>query len=137
MQAGHLKFTLFGATSADYFIPEAAKTEDFFGLNFYNRNLVSLDLFQNPKFSIKLKADTPQTELEWEIYTKSLGKLLASLSQKFPYLPVWITENGLADQGDLKRMDFIKSHLVEVSRAIKQGASRAPVLIYSWNSLGN
>jgi beta-glucosidase len=37
-------------------------------------------------------------------------------------LPIYITENGLADADDRRREKFIKDHLYWLSRAIKEGA---------------
>jgi len=35
--------------------------------------------------------------------------------------PIYITENGIADDSDLKRADFIEDHLLVASRAIRDG----------------
>jgi len=36
-------------------------------------------------------------------------------------LPIYITENGLADEKDKRRADFIKDHLFFIHKAIEEG----------------
>jgi beta-glucosidase len=38
-------------------------------------------------------------------------------------MPIYVTENGLADADDSLRGQFIRGHLIACSRAIKQGAN--------------
>ncbi|MFZ2187582.1 MAG: glycoside hydrolase family 1 protein [Candidatus Moraniibacteriota bacterium] len=64
--------------------------------------------------------DHPESDLGWEIYPEGLYHILKWL-EKF-HLPIYITENGLADAPDEKRTAFIREHLRWVHRAIEEGA---------------
>jgi beta-glucosidase len=93
---------------------------DFIGVNYY--------FFHNLKFSdigLKLtkarmtKCITHQaTDLGWPIYPKGIYEVLVTL--KNYRLPIYITENGLADAQDKYRTDFIVNHLQWVHQAIRE-----------------
>jgi beta-glucosidase/6-phospho-beta-glucosidase/beta-galactosidase len=50
-------------------------------------------------------------------------------------LPVYITENGIADRDDLLRPEYLVSHLREVARAIENGIDVRGY--YHWSLLDN
>ncbi len=60
-----------------------------------------------------------RTDLGWKIYPEGMYYFLKDL-QKYN-LPIYITENGLADAADEKRGEFIKDHLHWVRKAIGEG----------------
>ena len=103
-------------------------TQDFFGLNYYQR----MHLKVNPhasgpleQFQITTTPDPDRltTEMGWEIYPEGLTEMLLKVKRHFPSLPVYITENGLADSNnhDHLRVQYIKDHLAAVHRAIRAG----------------
>lgn len=72
------------------------------------------------KFPLKIENDNENiSDLGWEIYPEGIYQVLKYL-QKYR-LPIYITENGLADADDSKRTDFIREHLKWVKRAIDEG----------------
>ena len=81
--------------------------QDFIGLNYYFHK----------KFGDSHKYD--KSDLGWDIYPKGIYNVLSEL--KGYNLPVYITENGLADTADTKRAKYIKDHLGWVSQAIHDG----------------
>ncbi|MBI2677123.1 MAG: glycoside hydrolase family 1 protein [Candidatus Yanofskybacteria bacterium] len=82
--------------------------QDFIGLNYYHH------------FAPGIKEDLEKTEyMNWEIYPKGIYHLLRDLKRY--NLPIYITENGLADAKDTKREKFIKDHLRWVWQAIQDG----------------
>jgi beta-glucosidase len=82
-----------------------------------------------------LEQPGPRTEMGWNIDPAGLYDLLAQLSERFPQLPLMITENGAAFADvpaesaasagitidDQDRIDFVRRHLAEVERAIADG----------------
>ena len=60
------------------------------------------------------------TDLGWEIYPKGIYHILKDLKKY--NLPIYITENGLADAEDEKREKFIKDHLRWIHKAIREGS---------------
>ncbi len=80
---------------------------DFIGLNYYFHQR----LFGNKNESIN--------DLGWEIYPKGIYHVLKGLKKYNK--PIYITENGIADRDDKKRIDFIRDHLRWTHKAIEEG----------------
>ncbi|TSA44972.1 glycoside hydrolase family 1 protein [bacterium] len=59
------------------------------------------------------------TDLNWEIYPEGIYHILKDLKKY--NLPIYVTENGLADARDEKREKFIKNHLHWIHKAIQEG----------------
>jgi beta-glucosidase len=121
LKSGEFKFNLPLVAKADYFIPEAIGTQDYFGLNYYSRDRVTLNLLKNPPLIRSVTRGAPVTDLNWEIYPEGMGRLLAEIHTRNPGLPIWITENGLADKSDANRMPYIESHLAQIAAQIQNG----------------
>jgi beta-glucosidase len=100
---------------------------DFLAVQYYFRFLVS-------SFNVQKKNVFPKgSDMGWEIYPKGIYRVLMDL-KKYK-LPIYITENGLADAFDQKRTRFIKDHLYWINKAIKEGV---PVRGYFyWSFLDN
>lgn len=100
---------------------------DFIGLNYYHRVFVSPKL-SRPFFKLTFKGEL--TDMGWEIYPEGISKVLRGLKKY--NLPIYITENGIADASDQKRPYFIVSHLKKVWEAIQEDV---PVKGYFYWSL--
>ena len=100
-------------------------TQDFIGLNHYNRNVVDNGFYKNPNHQV--------TDFGWEYYPESIYQALLEL-KRFQK-PIYITENGIADASDTLRQQFIPRSLAAVHRAIAHGV---PVQGYMyWSLLDN
>jgi len=109
--------------------------QDFIGLNYYSRDIVSFDASRaNELFAERsVPAFAPVSDLGWELYAEGLGVLLRRLEKRGK--PLWITENGIADAADTRRASFIRAHLAEVARAIGDGVDVRGYL--HWSLLDN
>jgi beta-glucosidase len=96
-----------------------ARVQDFIGVNYYR--------------SVGLGDSLPRTDLGWEIYPQGLYEVLLGLKQ-FD-LPVYITENGLADSKDEKRANYIADHLMAARRALAEGVKVKGY--FHWSLLDN
>ncbi len=100
--------------SIDYFFSRAKY--DFIGLNYYFHNRLKLSLG-------KIGASAPPrgelTDKGWEIYPRGIYEVLLKLKKY--NRPIYITENGIADQKDRSRGKFILDHLKFVHRSIRRG----------------
>jgi beta-glucosidase len=103
-------------------VAEARGTQDFVGINYYSRDLVRF----SPRHAAELfvarevPAGAEVSDLGWEVYPEGLGKLVRSWADRCR-LPVYVTENGIADANDSKRGPFLLKHLAELARAIEDG----------------
>jgi beta-glucosidase len=61
-------------------------------------------------------------DLGWEIYPEGMYHLIMHIENQWKNIPVFITENGVADRSDRYRAPFIIAHLQQVKRAIDDGA---------------
>lgn len=86
---------------------------DFLTVQYYFHNR-----FKFPK-KIRL-GDKPVNDLNWEIFPRGIYYILRWIKKY--NLPIYITENGLADATDEKRTQFIKEHLFWVRQAMEEGA---------------
>jgi beta-glucosidase len=99
--------------------------QDFIGLNHYHRHCIDNGYNKNPNLI--------QTDFGWEYCPESLTQALIELK---PYkLPIYITENGVADANDKLRQDFIPRALKAVARGIEAGADVRGYL--HWSFLDN
>ena len=55
----------------------------------------------------------------WKISPEGIFNVLIGLKKY--HLPIYITENGIADANDEKRPDFIREHIEWISKAIEEG----------------
>ena len=96
--------------NCDFFIDPIKKQLDFIGLNYYFTTFIS-----NLK---KRNIDDFNSDLGWWINPDGLFNVLKHL-RKYD-LPIYITENGVADSKDTIRERFIKEMLLSCLKAIKE-----------------
>lgn len=109
------------------FLNKTKKYLDFIGVNYYFHNRISI----RPPFKINLNKEV--NEMGWEIYPAGIYQVIKYMSKL--NIPIFITENGIADADDNQRPKFIIEHLKYIHQAIREGAS---VQGYShWSLLDN
>ncbi|MDP2838183.1 MAG: family 1 glycosylhydrolase, partial [Candidatus Moranbacteria bacterium] len=95
-----------------YFLRLTKGTHDFLCVQYYFHNRF--------KFPRKVhQEDKPTSDLGWEIYPRGIYNILKELERY--RLPIYITENGLADAHDEQRTQFIREHLLWIHTAINDG----------------
>ena len=94
-----------------YFFNHTKNSNDFIGCNYYSRNIIS--------FRKNTVPPEKSSDLGWEIYPKGIYEVLKEVKKY--NLPIYITENGLADANDSRRKKFIEDHLRYVLKAIGEG----------------
>lgn len=99
------------------------KYYDFIGINYYTRNTLY-------NFSVGFRKNAPQNDLGWEIYPDGIRILCEQMKQYGA--PIYVTENGICDNDDSKRVQFIFDHLRVLF------AADAPVeRYYHWSLMDN
>jgi beta-glucosidase len=132
--------------SKEFIVHEDWKNKaDFIGLDYYRRVYV----YSNKIVSLtsaKFVGGVPINDLSiannqshnilntlgWEIYPKGLYNVIMQIKNKWNNIPIFITENGIADKHDGHRAPFIVSHLQQVKRAIDDGAHIMGYLFWSF-----
>lgn len=100
-----------------YFLNRIRSHLDFIGLNYYFTHTVKFSL---PKVIEQVKVGGLASDMGWRTYPKGLYYLVKDL-HKYYDLPIYITENGIANAHDDMRQDFIHQHLSWLSQAIDEG----------------
>jgi beta-glucosidase len=114
------------------------KTCDFVGINYYTKGYLKwrpLSELQS-EFPIQIdfaKAGDIKSDLDWAIHPEGLGKMIR-LVKKYG-LPIYITENGIADAKDQYRSQYLVSHLSQVAKEIESGAQVKGY--FHWSLLDN
>ena len=109
------------------FLPTAIKTMDFFGLNYYSRDVVSFDITK-PK-DIFRKVSIPKGALlsENKFIAHIPEAILDAIKWARRYnLPIYITENCVEDSKDTLRPRFLIENIHQIWRAVN----------FNWNVKG-
>ena len=106
-------------------------THDFIGVNYYRSVWLSASIL--PPRVKEVKKPGTYSDIDWMVYPEGLTQVL--LEMKKYRLPIYITENGLADAMDSRRAEFIRSHLRAVEDAQRQGVDVRGYL--HWSLLDN
>jgi beta-glucosidase len=114
----------------------ARGTQDFFGINYYSRDLVRFSLRHAGELFARrdVPAGAELSDLGWEIYPAGLGTLVRRWARRSG-VPVYVTENGIADARDDKRGSFLVRHLAELEHLIADGVDVRGY--YHWSLLDN
>jgi beta-glucosidase len=104
-------------------VPGLRGSLDYLGLNFYAEERVRFDWRASSRLFVSSDPDPalPRNSLGWSIDPGGLRRALVSLCAELR-LPVIVTENGVADEDDELRSDFLLDHLRAVVEAIGDGA---------------
>lgn len=111
---------------------------DFLGINYYSRHIITPSLNPGNLFgTIDFRpglSESEKTDLGWEIYPQGLAEVLTPVWKRYR-LPIYITENGLADADDSRREAFIVAHLKVLVELIASGVDIRRY--FHWSFLDN
>jgi len=113
------------------FLDKVRKYSDFIGINYYFHNRINWGLNKNGSTS------SPQakvSDMGWELYPQGIENILTETYSRYR-LPLFITENGLADASDKNRTWFIKETFQAISRALKNNVDLRGY--FHWSLLDN
>jgi beta-glucosidase len=113
-----------------------AGTQDFFGVNYYSRDIVRFSTRHAAELFVRrgVPQDAEVSDLGWEVYPEGLGEVVREWSRRSK-LPVYVTENGIADAADAMRSAFVTRHLAELASAIADGVDVRGY--FHWSLLDN
>ncbi|MFK3779869.1 GH1 family beta-glucosidase [Agrobacterium sp. NPDC089420] len=95
---------------------------DWIGINYYTRFLYRHDA-SVPVFPFtQSRGDLEKSNVGWEIYPQALTEFLVRASKDYPGLPIFVTENGISDTDEAKRVSFFDRHFAAIRDAQRQGA---------------
>ena len=117
------------------------RTADYIGVNFYTKAFVRWKprdsgegvITQLPLGVSFARKEEPQSDMGWAIHPDGFRKALECAASY--NLPIYVTENGIADRADRYRRGYIFDHLLEISKANENGANIRG--FYYWSLLDN
>ena len=117
------------------------KTVDFIGVNYYTKAYVQWrprDISQEQPSELPLgfafaRRKEQASDLGWAVHPEGLGRMLRFASRYG--VPLYVTENGIADRVDHLRPDYLRCHLHEIAKAISSGIDVRGY--YHWSLLDN
>ena len=97
----------------EWFHDRIQKWQDFLGINYYLQRKVSL-------LKGAYEDGEERTDMGWAVYPDGIYYIAERAYRRYNK-PVYITENGIADEDDDQRPGFILDHLRCLHRAIEEG----------------
>ncbi|MCD9020198.1 GH1 family beta-glucosidase [Cohnella silvisoli] len=117
---------------------------DFLGVNYYTRTVIR----EGNDHPVLLTEQVVQegcevTDMGWEVHPESLFKLLCRIRDDYADIPIYITENGAAQDDhmvdgkieDADRIRYLQAHLEQALRFIRIGGNLQGY--YLWSFLDN
>jgi beta-glucosidase len=103
---------------------------DWLGVQYYRKQWVdpaSPTLFAEPPPGTRL------TQMGWAVHPDGLRQILHRAAETG--LPLYVTENGIATEDDTERVDYLRTHLEAVARALAEGVDVCGYL--HWSAFDN
>jgi beta-glucosidase len=119
LKTGNYEFNMPFEVKMNEYNPDAINTLDFIGLNYYSHYYYKFSFDQEALFDPHYKKDDIMTDMDYAFYPEGFYRAVRTLSQFG--VPIFVTENGIADAKDDRRALFIQRYLYALSEAIKEG----------------
>ncbi len=112
---------------------------DWIGINYYTRKLIGKGQDTFPGWK-EMDGNLPRTGMGWEIYPEGLGHFLRWVAEDYANgLPIYVTENGMADNSneysevinDSTRQKYLREHIKVVKEVISEGIDVRGYFIWS------
>ena len=116
---GYSTFSLPGMVKKHMENNDAVGAMDFIGLNYYSRMHVKGQANLIEPFVFEKRAKDIQTDMDYALYPEGFYEALHTISTLKK--PIYVTENGVADQGNNIREIFIKRYLYALHKGLQDG----------------
>ena len=116
---GYSTFSLPGMVKKHIENNDAVGAMDFIGLNYYSRMHVKGQANLTEPFVFEKRAKDIQTDMDYALYPEGFYEALHTISTLKK--PIYVTENGVADQGNNIREIFIKRYLYALHKGLQDG----------------
>jgi len=131
LRSGHVKVGLLGFGYNEHIEGDRG---DFVGLNYYANLLLDPFMSTKPPFDAHTRPGQVLTDMPYTIYAEGFWRALHRINKVD--LPVWVTENGIADRADDgRRAMWIRRYLYAMRRAMDEGVNVQGY--YYWSLMDN
>jgi beta-glucosidase len=108
---------------------------DWIGINYYTRQICQHDPSAPLWHSKRIVGDREKNDLGWEIYPEGLTQVLTRVAREYTKLPIYVTENGITEGDDTRRVDFYDKHLTALRATLAAGVDVRGY--FAWSLLDN
>ncbi len=119
LSTGYFMLNIPGMVEVQHANARAPRALDFIGLNYYSHLHVKFRWNLKEFFSFEHRPDEVMTDMPYSIYPEGFYRAIKQTAQLG--LPIYITENGIADAEDDRRDLFTRRYLFALSEAVKDG----------------
>ncbi|MCX2746832.1 family 1 glycosylhydrolase [Arthrobacter sp. MI7-26] len=128
VDGGEARAAEIASRSRDVFVL-ASEGDDWIGVQAYTR------VFVGPDGELPVPEGAPKTLTGWEYYPPALGESIRSVAQLVPGTPIIVTENGIAESDDTRRIAYTSGALEGMRDAAADGIDIRGY--YHWSALDN
>jgi len=100
-------------------IPGITGSLDFVGLNYYSHVMVRLFMDREPPFEVLCRPGDVACDMAYTVYPEGFYRALMRIGELGK--PVVVTENGIPDDRDDRRADWIRRYAYAMRRAMDDG----------------
>jgi beta-glucosidase len=113
---------------------------DFLGVNHYQQLVVTADPSDPHLGAMSAAAEPQATALRWSVLPDSLRRVLTRIGERYPGLPLYVTENGAAFDDhvdhtgavrDPERVSYLRGYLQAAAAAIREGVNLQGYFVWS------
>jgi beta-glucosidase len=108
---------------------------DWIGINYYTRQICQHDPAIPFWRTKKLVGDLEKNDLGWEIFPEGMTHVLQRVTREYTRLPIYVTENGITQSDDTRRVAFYDAHLKALLDARRAGSDVRGY--FAWSLLDN
>jgi beta-glucosidase len=108
---------------------------DWIGINYYTRQICQHDPGVPFWRTKKLVGDREKNDLGWEIFPEGMTHVLQRVTREYTRLPIYVTENGITQSDDTRRVAFYDAHLKALLDAQRAGSDVRG--FFAWSLLDN
>ena len=114
LDGGEARVARYRASGEDAWL-EAARADDFIGVQTYTRMRVTADGPLGPEEGV------PLTQMGYERWPDALAGCIRRAAEVVDGTPIVVTENGISTEDDAERIEFVKDALAGVATCIGEG----------------
>ncbi|CAF1620824.1 unnamed protein product, partial [Didymodactylos carnosus] len=134
-KTGKYVWNMRGSQRLEYSNIKAINSNDFFGLNYYSHFHVKFQFNLKQPFKLVHQSNILMTDMSHPIYPEGIYRACMRVRNELGNIPIYITENGIADEADDRRHLYLRRYLYAISKAIKDGCDIRGY--YYWSLLDN
>jgi beta-glucosidase len=119
LETGRFRFVIPGLARVDHEDERGARSLDYFGLNYYSHVLLQVRPVRDAEQMLRYRPGDVKTDMPYASYPEGFYRALMRVSRLG--VPLYVTENGIADGRDDRRAGFIERYLYALWRAMQDG----------------